>query len=91
MLNTEKNDYFKRSSYYYITHFSKYIKPGAKRLGFSRFTTNVNITAFKNIDNSIVIVALNDKHYDIDLNFCIDTIIFQDTVHSHSIATYIIN
>jgi glucosylceramidase len=27
-----------QSSYYYIGHFSKYIKPGAVRIGFSRFT-----------------------------------------------------
>jgi glucosylceramidase len=46
-------------SYDYIGHFSKYIKPGAQRIGLSRFTDKIEVTAFINPDASITAVLLN--------------------------------
>ena len=45
--------------YYYIGHFSRYIDPGAVRIGFSRFTEDVDVTAFQNPDTRRVVVMLN--------------------------------
>ena len=49
----------KRASYYYIGHFSRYIRPGAVRIGLSRFTDAVEATAFQNTNGSIAAVLLN--------------------------------
>jgi glucosylceramidase len=49
----------KNLSYFYISHFSRFIKRGAKRIGFSRYTDKVEVTAFENADGSIVAVFLN--------------------------------
>ncbi len=49
----------KHASYYYIGHFSRYIRPGAVRIGLSRFTDAVEATAFQNTDGSIAAVLLN--------------------------------
>jgi glucosylceramidase len=46
-------------SYDYIGHFSRYIKPGARRIGFSRYTHQLEVTAFENTDGKIVVVILN--------------------------------
>ncbi|MEI6603480.1 MAG: glycoside hydrolase family 30 protein [Clostridia bacterium] len=55
-----KNDQLHfQSSYYYIGHFSRYIRPGAKRIGFSRFTDKLEVTAFKNPDMTVAVVVLN--------------------------------
>lgn len=51
-------------SYDYIGHFSKYIKPDAKRIGFSRYTNSLEVTAFQNPDGKIVVVILNMKPYE---------------------------
>lgn len=90
MINKEGNDYFKNPSFTYISHFSRFIKPGAKRLGVSRYTDDIEITAFKNMDNSIVIVVLNRKNWNIEYNMCIEDKFVNDIIKPHSIYTYIV-
>ncbi len=46
-------------SFDYIGHFSKYIRPGAKRIGLSKYTSDLEATAFKNPDGSLALVVLN--------------------------------
>lgn len=48
-----------RASYAYIGHFSRHIMPGAKRIGFSRYTDALEVTAFENPDGSLAAVLLN--------------------------------
>lgn len=48
-----------QSPYYYIGHFSRYIHPGAKRIGFSRFTDKLEVSAFQNPEGGIVVVVMN--------------------------------
>ena len=45
--------------YDYIRHFSGYIKPGARRIGWSRYADNLDVTAVKNPDGTLVCVLLN--------------------------------
>lgn len=46
-------------SYYYITHISRYIRPGAVRIGVSRYTDDIDCTAARNSDGKYVVVLLN--------------------------------
>lgn len=46
--------------YYYLTHFSKFIRPGAYRIGSSGGSEQLNFTAFKNADGSVVLVVINN-------------------------------
>ena len=47
------------NSYYYIGHFSKFIRPGAKRIISSSTIDRLLTTAFLNTDGSIAVVILN--------------------------------
>lgn len=47
------------NAYYYIGHFSKFIRPGAKRIASSSSRAQLQTTAFKNTDGSIVVVVMN--------------------------------
>lgn len=47
------------NAFYYMGHFSKFIRPGAKRIGASSSRTQLQTTAFINTDNSIVVVVMN--------------------------------
>ena len=47
------------NSYYYIGHFSKFIKPGAKRISCSTNRDKLQSTAFLNPDGKMVVVVLN--------------------------------
>ena len=51
--------YRKLLTFDYIGHFSKYILPGALRIGHSQCNDHVDITAAKNKDGSIAVVGLN--------------------------------
>lgn len=46
-------------SYYYIGHFSKFIRPGARRIGTSVSRSNLLSTTFRNADGSMVTVVMN--------------------------------
>jgi len=60
-----------QSSYYYIGHFARFIRPGAKRIFCNVNCDNLETTAFLNPDGSIAVVVLNRSDIDIDfvLNF----------------------
>ena len=49
------------NSYYYIGHFSKFIRPGAKRLTTGTTANHLSATSFLNTDGSLVVVALNES------------------------------
>lgn len=49
------------NTYYYIGHFSKFIRPGAKRLSTGTTSNLLSATSFLNTDGSIVVVALNES------------------------------
>jgi len=47
------------NAYYYIGHFSKFIRPGARRIAASTNRAQLQTTAFLNTDGSIAVVVLN--------------------------------
>jgi glucosylceramidase len=52
------------NSYYYIGHFSKFIRPGARRVISSSSRSALETTAFLNADGKLAVVVLNrtDDH-----------------------------
>jgi glucosylceramidase len=59
LFHTDSGKLEERASYAYIGHFSKYIRPGAKRIALSRYSEAVETTAFENPDGSIAAVFMN--------------------------------
>lgn len=57
--DTVKDEVIYESSFYYISHFSRYIRPGAVRIGSSRYTDKLEQTAFRNPDGAIALVVMN--------------------------------
>ncbi len=47
------------SSYYYIGHFSKFVRPGAKRIMSASTLDDLQTTAFANPDGRIAVIVLN--------------------------------
>lgn len=91
MINKEKNDYIKNLTFYYIGHFSKFIQTGAKRIAFSKYTSDIEITSFINPDNSIAVVLMNRNDFNKEYNLVIKDNIIHDNLDSHAIVTYLIN
>ncbi|MDE7219482.1 MAG: hypothetical protein K2O45_07665 [Oscillospiraceae bacterium] len=60
VMTTEDNAGFTvQSEYYYIGQFSRFIRPGAVRLGSSVWSGSLEVTAFENRDGSRAAVILN--------------------------------
>ena len=57
--NTKTGALIYTPTYYYIGHFSKFIKPGALRVSTSTSRTTIESTSFKNKDGKIVTVVMN--------------------------------
>lgn len=72
MLNSDCNDFTIKSEYYYIGQFSRYIQPGAVRIGISAWCSDIEATAFENPDGSIAAAMLNRTDVDIPISFTRD-------------------
>ncbi len=57
--DTKTGELMFMNSFYYLGHFSKFIRPGAKRLISSASNDALQTTAFRNVDGSISVVVLN--------------------------------
>jgi glucosylceramidase len=59
IVDPEKDEVYLTPLYYTMAHFSKFIRPGAVRIGFDNPDKDLMMTAAKNPDGSIAIVLLN--------------------------------
>lgn len=91
MINKFKSNYIKNLSFYYIGQFSKFIHQNSKRIAFSKFSTDIEVTAFKNPDNSIAIVLLNRNNFNKEYNLVIENTVIHDNLDSHAIVSYLVN
>ncbi len=90
MINKDGSDYIKTPSFYYLSQFCKYIKPGAKKIAFSRYTERLDVSAFQNPDNSVVIVILNRNDFNMEYNLCYQNHFIHDNMDSHAIVTFVL-
>jgi glucosylceramidase len=83
LVDTENGVFNYQSSYYYIGHFSRFIRPQAQRLAFTvdsymtpatvdgRLGNMAEFCAFKNTDGSLALVVLNRTEADLVYELCI--------------------
>lgn len=89
MADTKNDKIYIHDSYYYIGHFSKYIQKGAKRIGSSKWSSEIDTVSFKNPDGTIISVVLNATDEEKDFIFRIKGKVVETNITPHSIATYI--
>ncbi|ADU31747.1 glycoside hydrolase family 30 protein [Evansella cellulosilytica] len=91
IVDTKKDEVHYNSSYYYIGHFSKFIKPGARRIGVTSGLEGVSITAFKNSNGEMVVIVLNENEASLNTNVIVEDSNAEIHVPARSISTFIIN
>ena len=77
-------------SFYYIGQFSRFIQPGAHRVACSSSRDALEVTAFANPDETIVVVALNQTGGNIAFCLEIGPYAFRYEAVAHTITTFII-
>jgi glucosylceramidase len=75
-------------SYYIIAHASKFVRPGATRIGSTTIANLPNV-AFKNSDGSKVLIVLNSGASAQTFNIQFKGKIVTTTLNSGSVATYV--
>lgn len=76
--------------YWYIAQFSKFIRPGARRVIASSNRDKLQTTAFLNKDGHLVVVVLNMSDDQLDYSLWIKGKASKATSQAHSIATWIL-
>ena len=78
------------SSFYYIGHFSKFIRPGAKRIVSSGSRGQLLTTAFLNTDGKIAVIVMNQSNEKIPYRLWIAGQAAEVTSLPHSIQTLVV-
>lgn len=68
-------------------HFAHYLEPGAKRIGFSKYTDKIDVTAFLNPNGMLVVILLNRTDELLPVILRLDDNIVSVQVDAYSIAT----
>ncbi|MDF2586563.1 MAG: glucosylceramidase [Anaerocolumna sp.] len=90
MVDTNNGDFEEKLSFHYIGHFSKFINRDAKRIAFTKYTDKLEVTALKNSDGSIVLVALNRNEQDYPVSLRINGKVANFVVPKSAIVTALI-
>jgi len=80
-----------QSSYFYIGHFARFIRPGAKRIVCDVNCDDLETTAFLNLDGSIAVVVLNRTDKDIGFALNFNGKFASTNITNHSIKTFCIS
>ena len=78
------------SSFYYMAHFARFIRPGARRIVASSNDDDLLSTAFSNPDGTIAVVVLNLTESDSRFSAWIDNSSAETTSPAHSIITLLL-
>jgi glucosylceramidase len=77
------------NSYYYIGHFSKFARPGARRVACTSSSDDLQATAFLNPDGHVAVVVLNLHDKPIDFQVWVSGSAARSALPPHSIATLV--
>jgi glucosylceramidase len=88
--NTKTGELYYLNSFYYIGHFSKFIRPGAKRIISASSRGQLLTTAFLNADGKIAVVVMNQSGDTIPYRIWLSGQAAETTSLPHSIQTLVL-
>jgi glucosylceramidase len=87
--NTKTGKLIYSPTYYMFSHFSKFVKPGAKRLACTSSSDHFIATAFKNIDGKVAIMVLNVSDADRDFQVWVNGKVIRYSSPIHALTTVV--
>ncbi len=88
--NTKSGELTYMNSFYYIGHFSRFIRPGAKRIICSSNDDDLLATAFVNPDGKIAVIVMNKTDQEKEFNTWLDESAVKAISPAHSIMTLVL-
>ena len=91
IVDTEKDEVYFTPLYYVMAHFSKFMRPGAVKIGCKINHKEVMTTAVQNQDGSIIVALFNptDEPYQVSIQLNNTTKVI--TIDAKALQTIIIN
>jgi glucosylceramidase len=90
IVDEEKDEVYFTPLYYTMAHFSKFIRPGAVRIGFENDDKEMMVTAAKNIDGTIALVVFNESSAEKNIEILLDKKKTNITISAKALQTIII-
>lgn len=87
--DTKTDELIYTPSYYYIGHFSKFIRPNAKRVSTSSSRSHLLSTSFINEDNKMVTVVMNQSSLEIKYKLYVGSDAVEVVILPHAIQTLV--
>jgi glucosylceramidase len=87
--HTETGELTYMSSYYYLGHFSKFIRPGAHRIISSSTADDLLTTAFLNPDGRVAVIVMNTSVTEQPFYLWVEDKAAETSSHPHSIMTLV--
>ena len=85
-----KDEVYFTPLYYTMAHFSKFIRPGAVRIGFENPDETLMLTAAQNPDGSIAVVILNMNPHQKKVNLSLGKNSVEFQISGQAIQTVVI-
>ncbi len=89
-IDTETHELRWTNIYPYIGHFSKFIRPGARRVAVAPSRDQLFATAFLNEDGTLAIIVMNQGEKSVDYSLRVKGKAAATSAPPHSIATYLV-
>ncbi|MDO5572509.1 MAG: glycoside hydrolase family 30 beta sandwich domain-containing protein [bacterium] len=90
LYDAKQNQLIERNTLAYIRHFSHYIQPGARRIGWTKYTADMELTAFQNPDGTLIVVLLNQEQTEKQIRLRLNGMLADIKAAPQSIATGVI-
>jgi glucosylceramidase len=90
LVDEDKDEVYFTPLFYTMAHFSKFIRPGATRIGFTNPDKDLMVTAAKNVDGSIAVVIFNETENSKNIALTINKQIVDIKISAKAIQTVII-
>ena len=78
------------NAYYYIGHFSKFVRPGARRVAVSTNRDWLQATAFRNPDGKLAVVVMNRGDKPQEFQLWLNGQAASTTSPAHSMSTFVV-
>jgi glucosylceramidase len=88
--DTRTGELLFQSSYFYIGHFARFVRPGARRILCAASHDALEAVAFLNPDGTIAVIVLNRSDETLPSALKLDAVAVATESLPHSIATYLL-
>ena len=90
IVDPEKDEVYFTPIFYTLSHFSRFIRPNAVRIGIHNTDKDLLITAAKNVDGTIAVVVFNEGKVKKNMKLIIDSKSVAISISEQAIQTIII-